>query len=340
MNFPNENFFIAFICVIIATTYAPPIVGGDWDCYEKGRKKMDGITIIKKGEYDKEGLIFSNGNQSFLIYQQSELEVIIDVMPKGTIGYLSSPSAGMAEMNYLLSGQIEICELDGIAVLSQGDFFCMKEFGKNVMFRVLQDTQLLFVNNRPYFEVHEERLTALEQVLDQLQAVDGDTREHCERVKALSMGIAYFMHFDQTQLDALFYASRFHDVGKSKIPLEILLKPVKLTNEEYEIMKLHSQYTYEMIFDQLGEKVATIAYDHHERLDGNGYPRHLKGDEISIAARIICVADAYDAMVTDRPYHVGKPKTEAIAELFRCSGTQFDESVIIALRESLAGGDS
>lgn len=134
----------------------------------------------------------------------------------------------------------------------------------------------------------------------------------------------------------MFYASKFHDVGKAKIPVEILLKPGKLTNEEYELMKNHSQYTYEMIREYYGEEIAQMAFVHHERFDGKGYPRGLKADEISLGGRIICVADAFDAMTVTRPYHVGLMRDEAVAELRRWQNIQFDPLVVDALETYLS----
>lgn len=300
---------------------------------------MESIIIIKQGQYEKKGQVFSEGNQSNLIFQQSDMEIIMDIMPKGTVGFFYSPEPGMIDANYILSGKIEICDIDETAVIESGDFYCLKEFDKYIMFQVLEDTKAIYINNRPYFSKFENQVSGLMQILTQLQDADGDTLQHCERVKTLCMGIAYHMKFDQTKLRILFYAARFHDVGKSKIPLDILIKPGRLTQDEYEQMKLHSQYTYEMVHEHYGTEIANAAFEHHEHLDGSGYPRHLKGDEISLTARIISVADAYDAMVVTRPYHKGKTVQEAITELWRCEGTQFDKTVIHALESYLISRD-
>lgn len=297
---------------------------------------MKGIVVRHQGHYEKEGQIFSDGNQSSLIFQRPDMEIIFDIMPKGTVGFFFPPEDDdMMDANFIISGKMEICDIDEIILLEAGDFFCLERFEKYIMFQVLEDVQAIYINNRPYYNQFEHQVSDLVQIMNQLQEADGDTLLHCERVKTLCMGIAYHMRFDQTQLRVLFYAARFHDVGKSKIPLEILVKPARLTNEEYEIMKLHSQYTYEMILEHYGEEIAKAAYEHHEHLDGTGYPNHLKGEDIGMPARIICVADAYDAMVATRPYHAGKAPKDAIAELWRCAGKQFDEQVIRALESYL-----
>lgn len=290
------------------------------------------LVVKRKNSYMGEGLTFSGGNQSQLVLKQPGIEVAFDFMPKGSAGVFYIPGGDtMTEINYILKGKIELRDKNEIILVEDGDFFYQKGTERYISFEVHRDTQMFYINNQPYFDEYEQQISGLMKVLNQLQEADGDTLDHCERVKALCLGTAHYIGFDQTKLNILFYASRFHDVGKSKIPLEILLKPGRLTEEEFEVMKLHSQYTYEMIREYYGEEIASAAYEHHERLDGTGYPRHLKGDAIGLPARIICVADAYDAMIHTRPYHNGKKREEAFAELWRCAGTQFDEKVIRAL---------
>lgn len=297
---------------------------------------MNGISVVSSGTCECKGQELIDGNKSDLLYQQDNVEAVLDYMPKGTVGIYSASLNGSTEMYYILSGKIAVYDLDETVILTSGDFYVLGQFDGYIMFEVLEDSKELYVCNHPCFVENEEHVTTLLNVLSQLQETDGDTMSHCERVKTLSMGIAHQLRYDRKQLRNLFYASRFHDVGKSKIPLDILLKPARLTNDEYETMKQHSHYTYEMIRDCFGDDIATIAYEHHEHLNGSGYPRGLAGDEISLPARIIAVADAYDAMVTSRPYHVGKTRQAALAELHRCVDTQFDPLVIEGLERHLA----
>lgn len=302
---------------------------------ERGRI-VDWISIISHGSYIRKGQELINGNKSDLLYQQNGVEAVLDYMPKGTVGIYSPSAEGSTELYYIISGKIAVYDLDETIILQTGDLYVLEQLDKYVIFEVLEDSKELYLCNSPCYDHNEEKIATLMKVLLQLQETDGDTMSHCERVKALSMGIAHQLRYDQTQLRLLFYAARFHDVGKSQIPPEILLKPSRLTQEEYEVMKQHSQYTYEMIRDCFGLEIATIAYEHHEHLNGTGYPRGLSGEAISLPARIICVADAYDAMVTTRPYHIGKSREAALSELHRCLGTQFDPIVVEALEKHLA----
>lgn len=300
---------------------------------------MKNMLITRRGQYEKNGVTFSDGNQTHLLHSESGFEAIVEIMPKGAIGCFYSMPGTDFEFNYILRGVIELMDAGEIITLHPGDTYSHHVLSHNIMFRVLQDAEVLGINTSPYYDNYQDTHQHLNEVLNRLQAVDGDTLSHCTRVKELSMGIAYYLRYNQGPLLDLFYASKFHDVGKSKIPLEILLKPGRLTEEEYEIMKTHSRATYEMIREYYGESVAGIAFEHHERLDGKGYPRGLKGDQISLAARIICVADAYDAMVETRPYHKGLSMEAAMTELHRCENIQFDPKVVHALKEYLNTAD-
>lgn len=126
-------------------------------------------------------------------------------------------------------------------------------------------------------------------------------------------------------------AGYLHDIGKIAVPIDILCKPVALTEFEYEIIKGHSQTAYDVLSNvKLPWPVAEVALQHHERLDGSGYPQGLEGDAISLDSRIVAVADVLDAMVSHRPYRPGLGKDRAFAELVRGRGTLYDAQVVDA----------
>jgi HD-GYP domain-containing protein (c-di-GMP phosphodiesterase class II) len=140
-------------------------------------------------------------------------------------------------------------------------------------------------------------------------------------------------------------AALLHDVGKIAIPNEILNKPAKLTDEEFDLMKTHT-IEGQALLDRVGgrlAKVGEIVRSCHERWDGRGYPDGLQGDEIPPAARVVFCCDAYSAMTTDRPYRQAMPQAEAIAELRKNSGTQFEprvvEALVAVIEADLAGAD-
>ena len=158
---------------------------------------------------------------------------------------------------------------------------------------------------------------------------DSYTRGHSERVAFFAKRIAEEMGLKEEEVKAIYTAGLLHDIGKIGIPDSILLKPGKLSNEEYEIIKLHPELSYELLkhIDVLEDSLPGIRH-HHERWDGSGYPDGLKGKEIPLQARILAVADSFDAMTSDRIYRKGIPKTEAVKEIKELSGKYYDPEVV------------
>jgi HD-GYP domain-containing protein (c-di-GMP phosphodiesterase class II) len=137
------------------------------------------------------------------------------------------------------------------------------------------------------------------------------------------------MNLSEKSVETLRSAALLHDVGKIGIPQEILIKKERLTPEEFELIKQHPVIGINILKDvTLLEKEIPVILHHHERFDGKGYPHGLKSNEIPLGARILSVADAYDAMTTDRVYQKKMSQEEAFAELLRCSGKQFSPEVV------------
>ena len=157
-----------------------------------------------------------------------------------------------------------------------------------------------------------------------------ETYDHSRRVAALASRLALQADID-FPVDDVFEAGRLHDIGKVFIPEEIINKPSKLTNEEYEIIKTHTTAGYRML-TRLGYPavITEAARNHHERFDGKGYPTGLSGDSIPWVARIIAVADTFDAMSSTRPYRKKLPLDFIVGEIERCSNSQFDPKVVEA----------
>ena len=141
------------------------------------------------------------------------------------------------------------------------------------------------------------------------------------------------MGFNEEQAEIIKNASMMHDIGKLLIPSEILEKPGKLTDEEYKEIKNHTVYGDKLLKDVEGDVLVCarkIAYEHHERPDGKGYPRGLKGKSISIEGKIVAVADVYDALTSKRTYKEAWDSKQAYDEIIKNSGTQFDKTVVKA----------
>lgn len=305
----------------------------------QGGISVKGIYIRPQEEYRAAFQPHCRQAETSCILSAGGLEASIFQMHKGVSGCFEQiANAAQAEMYYIVSGKIKLSVLhEAVHFLQAGDFFGFSGNSESPLFTVLEDTEFLCVANRSYYARDRQLTQTLEILLSELQAKDGDTRTHCERVRLLAMQIAQHMPgFDASQLETLLLSARFHDVGKCKIPLEILIKPGRLTDAEYEIMKQHSIYSEEMALQYLNQNVADVLRHHHERWDGHGYPDRLAGTEIPLCARVIAVADAYDAMVITRPYHAGMPADCAVAELRKCAGTQFDPDCVTAFIDSLA----
>jgi diguanylate cyclase (GGDEF)-like protein/putative nucleotidyltransferase with HDIG domain len=167
--------------------------------------------------------------------------------------------------------------------------------------------------------------------LDLLHEKDPDTVTHSVHVAILTVEIARALALDDARLDDLRTAARLHDIGKLAVPDAILNKPGQLDEEEFRIIKTHAVVGAELLSSWGLAGPATIVLQHHERIDGSGYPAGLCGDEICIESRIVHAADAYVAMMRDRPYRKAMNQDEAFAELARYRGTQFDPDVVAAL---------
>jgi len=162
-----------------------------------------------------------------------------------------------------------------------------------------------------------------------LEFHDHYTKGHSESVASYSIQIGKSLNLDEKQLDDLYWAAIMHDIGKIIVPSQILNKKDKLSDSEYKIIKEHSQVGYEIISqsDTLKEISEYILY-HHERWDGMGYPNGLKGDEIPLLSQIICVADSWHAMTSERAYKKQLTKEEATDELLKNRGTQFSPMIV------------
>ncbi|MET7294430.1 HD-GYP domain-containing protein [Streptomyces griseoloalbus] len=180
---------------------------------------------------------------------------------------------------------------------------------------------------------HQATIRALVQAVD---IKDGYTRGHSERVGRASMMIARELGMDDERVEVLRFAGILHDVGKLGVPTRLLTKNGPLTPEERRVIELHPEYGHEMVrgISFLGEARAAVLH-HHERLDGSGYPYGLAGGQIPESARVVAVADAFDAMTSTRSYSRARPVPVALEELRRCAGTHFDPRMVGALVQAI-----
>lgn len=182
-----------------------------------------------------------------------------------------------------------------------------------------------------YITLRTETKATIEVLADTIDKRDSYTAQHSFRVAKYSERIARELQLNPNDIENIITAARVHDLGKISISDSVLLKNNGLSQEERERMLCHSMEGYRIIKNlRFYKSGAKIVLHHHERYDGGGYPGGLKGDSIPIGARILAVADSYDAMTTDRPYRKALSEKEALDELIKCSGTQFDPLVVEA----------
>jgi len=239
-------------------------------------------------------------------------------------------SAGLATFPVQGHGRDELIRLADSAL------YWAKEHGKNRVRLYRPDlVELAELKRLAAGPDRAARYRAAASLAKAVDARDTYTGSHSERVAELSARVAMRLGLDAEQVELTRLAGSLHDLGKLAIPEEILRKPGELTDSERLVLERHPQIGFRML-DSLGvDPVADIVLHHHERWDGAGYPNGLRGDEIPFGARIIFVADAYDAITSDRVYSPARSSGVALGELERCAGTQFDPAIIAAFAEEL-----
>jgi len=188
-------------------------------------------------------------------------------------------------------------------------------------------------------DIPDWSLDVARQMLDMVNEKDPFTFHHCCRVGRNSRKLAKALSLNEFEQGILEYAGLFHDIGKIKIPTEILTKPGRLDRNEIEIIKEHPEMSVKMI--QHLDHVAFFRFMipgvryHHEKIDGSGYPNAMKGDKVPLFARVIAVVDSYDAMTNARPYRNALGEEKAVKELKDFSGSQFDTHIVKSFLEIL-----
>jgi len=177
----------------------------------------------------------------------------------------------------------------------------------------------------------EQFLAMASTLVSLVDLKDCYTGGHSTRVATYSRLIALELNLDDTELETIVMAASLHDIGKIGVPDHILLKPGRLTDEEFELIKKHSEFGWMVLRNIEGfEDASMMLLHHHERFGGGGYPGDLQGHQIPLGARVIAVGDTFDALTTDRSYRKGRSEEQAIEEIVRCSQTQFDPAIVRA----------
>lgn len=261
-------------------------------------------------------------------FKDERLEINIYHLKADQSFYLKAPKSNQGIKTYqIVSGALECltthrnCEVGDMIVLNHGD--------GHFFIKALENSQLLVHSfNEEAYESTYKNFEAVHKVLLKIQEKDNYTNEHNRRVHGLTHEMAIRLGYEGDKLHDLNYAARYHDVGKIFIPDEILNKPSKLSAEEYEVMKTHVTEGKHIIKEYFNDNIFEIMVQHHERLDGSGYPYGLRADQIREEAKILAVLDSFDAMTSDRVYKKGMAVEAAIGELYALCGTHYEKKYV------------
>ncbi|MFQ5794029.1 MAG: HD domain-containing phosphohydrolase [Candidatus Bipolaricaulia bacterium] len=292
-------------------------------------RSSDAIDTVRQGQIELR-----------LLAHGDDLEVSKITIPPEQRFSLYPPETGNGkghEFLYILAGELTWTGEDEQIVLQAGDYIFFHNLQKQAYFKAETEVTLLHMLSEPAFHLERKEIKDLISLVQEVERKDEYTEEHCGRIEGLSIKTGEKLGLSADRLENLASAAYLHDLGKAGISEHILGKAGELTEAEREEIRKHPSIGRQMAQQKSFLKEAgRIIEQHHERVDGKGYPKGLSGEEISLEARIIAVVDAYDAMTTDRPYRDALSEAEAIAELHKNSGTQFDEQVVGAFLDVLS----
>jgi len=178
--------------------------------------------------------------------------------------------------------------------------------------------------------LHERFQNVFMQMTPRIKAKDIDLYTHSQRVLTSTLHLLHALDLSREEVIAIALAAYFHDIGKLFIEDALIKKPTALTADEYGIIQQHPAFSVDLLSPYIASQVSALSfvYHHHERWDGRGYPCGLAGEDIPLGARIIAIVDAFDAMTSERVYQARRTPYEAMEELIRCAGTQFDPCLV------------
>ena len=261
--------------------------------------------------------------------------VIYDIRDDKPCNICPGENPDLMEFYYVLEGTVILKMDDGDVVLEKDEYFYVYNLLGIINFSTIHGAKLLNVSSQPMFKYLTDFHEGLGKLRESTELKDLYTYNHGYRVQMYSVKIGEKLKLSQESIYILQVSSLFHDIGKNNVPDNILKKPDKLTYDEYECIKKHSANSCMLLKGMFDETILRAVEQHHERLDGSGYPMALVDGQIMFEAKVIAVADAFDAITSDRAYRRGLSPLLAFQELEKVSGSQYDETVVNALREVL-----
>lgn len=233
------------------------------------------------------------------------------------------------EIYYVLEGLLRLEALE-FEHLKGGDIIIARNLEDATTFDVEHDARIICIATQPTFHEYSGVIRDLMRLAVDVELKDKGSAEHCKRVSGFAVRMGRQLGLSDDNLLLLDYGAYLHDLGKVKVPLEILLKPERLNKVEWEVIKKHPIYGREMVEGTAISNVGPIIEQHHERFDGSGYPYGLSGADILIESYLVAVADSFDAMTSNRPYHDASSQQHAVAEIKRGSNRFYPREVVEA----------
>lgn len=310
-----------------------PLIGTALERLEAPGSGMDGIRfnrITAAGESAAE-----SEPSTRLLSKHGDLEVILHRIKGESVVWLfpaSDPNA--MEYFFIHAGGVDLALDDGLVSLTAGESFTVSALTRDIPVKMHGDSEILYVTNCPAFDSVKLVDDSLKELLTRIDEKDHYTSRHSKAVLQYSLALYDGMQDRGPDIprDDLAFAALFHDVGKCFVPTEVLQKPDKLEQHEMRYILRHPIDSGRMLLQDFGEQIAEIARNHHERLDGSGYPRGLYAEDISLSSQIVAVADVFDAMTTNRGYNEVKTFLEAAEELVSLP-QQFDSRITTVLMQ-------
>ncbi len=262
-------------------------------------------------------------------------EVMLQYIEKDDYFGVSPSDSEVMEFFYIIEGSIKYVSEDEEIILNAGSYFYVYLLEQTVNFKAIEPVKLLYISSQPIFHFISNDIKKLLDISKQVEDKDVYTHNHADRVKKYAAGIGDKLGVSKAKFEVLCYSALLHDIGKIYVPDDILTKEGKLTDEEMDIIKKHPSDGRKVVEGTYLERMGKVIEQHHERFDGSGYPKGLKSDDILLEAKIIGIADSFDAMITDRPYRKAMDPEAAFTELNRLASTEIDRKIMAAFGELL-----
>jgi len=273
---------------------------------------------------------------SFLLKASSDKLEFFHVYAQAGRTLLMHPneSKGGLCIFYILRGKA-VCSEKKITA-GESDTIAVKNLSKTVIFKIIEDTEFLVVTEIKFFQKQVAFFMKMSDAMNKIQKKDEYTANHCNRTGELALHLGQIMGLNDEALNDLVFAAKLHDIGKTKIPTAILNKPAIYNPAEYELIKNHPVHGFNMLKNHVPDAVSLIIRQHHEKCDGSGYPDQLCSSQILAGARILAVADVFDALTSNRPYRSALPVWRAFSCIRKMAGYWWDRDAVESLYSYLA----